>query len=61
MKLSYEIWRKQTNLSGLFFNAIKKTLAEIKTLATSNVQKYMSMEDGVPIYGSQKSCSSREN
>ena len=52
MKISYEMWRKKTSLSGLFFNAIEKTLNEMKTLATYNVQKYLNMKDGVPIYGS---------
>ena len=52
MKISYEIWRKQTTLSGLFFDAIGKTLDEMKVLATYNVQKYLDLKDGVPIYGS---------
>lgn len=55
MKLSYEYWRKNCRLGELFFHAIDKTLNEMQTLAVANMQKFLNLEDGVPVFGYQKS------
>lgn len=48
MKLSYECWAQKTTLDKLVLQAIERSVAEKFVFARSELQGFLSNEDGVP-------------
>ena len=50
MKIGYECWKKNCELSELLMKAIKQTIDETEALAIFQIQKHLDVSDGTPEY-----------